>query len=200
MQCTNHPNRKAEHICSSCNAPLCIDCAEAVKGGEGYICFQCAMVRSVSEVGYGLLDKQEKVALKEAKQRKQWGPFQYFTVVASVMILVMWGVIIFGGQSPPALTASVLEKGKAGRVLLFMVDGALKRYAYHEGNKYPVHLLELVPKYLKIKKEQVHCLDKLSYKKDTEAHYRLSLADSGKSEMKIILTPKGLEYVQPSEG
>lgn len=200
MQCNNHPDRKAEYICCSCNAPLCTDCAEEVKGGGGYVCFQCAIVRSVSEVGHGLLDKQEKVAEKKAKQSKQWGPFQYFTVVASVMILVMWCVIIFGGQSAPVLTADTLERGKAGRVLLFMVDGALKRYAYNEGNQYPVNLLALVPKYLKIKEEQVHCLDKLSYEKDTEKHYRLSLADSGESGMKIILTPNGLEYVQPSEG
>jgi len=199
MQCKNHPDRKAEHICTSCNAPLCDECAEEVKTGI-YACFQCAMLQSVSEVGLSIKDKRERAIEKEVSRKKKWGPYQYFLIFSLVLILAMWGVIILGGEPAPSKTAAVLGKGKAGRVLLFLVDGALRRYAHYEGNKYPLHLTELVPKYLQLKESQVPCLSNLSYIRDPEPKigYRLSIANSEGQGMKIILTPKGVEHIQPS--
>jgi hypothetical protein len=197
MQCKHHTDRKATHICSSCNAPLCEDCAEEIKPGV-YSCFHCAMLHSVSAVGNGLTEKQAKAVEKKAKKKKQWGPFHYFLTVSSTLILVMWAVIIFGGQKAPEKSGIVMEKGKANRVLLFLIDGALKRYAHYEGNRYPETLTELVPKYLQIKKENIPLLKRLSYIKNPKTGYELSLASAGTGDMDIVLTPKGVRYTQPS--
>jgi len=107
------------------------------------------------------------------------------------MILVMWGVILFGGQKAPAGAADL---GNQPRVLLFMVDGALKRFAHYEGNRYPSQLAELIPKYLPLKKEDVPLLDKVSYARDPSLGYRLSLAKPKPGDMNIIISPKGVRY------
>jgi hypothetical protein len=158
------------------------------------------MLKSVSAVGSGLTEKREKAVEKEVGKKKKWGPFHYFLMVSSTLILVMWGVIIFGGQKAPEKSGVVLERGKANRVLLFLVDGALKRYAHYEGNKYPASLDALVPKYLQLRDDQTHLLKRLSYIKDPQIGYRLSIAEAGTGDMKVILTPKGLKYSEPSGG
>ncbi len=190
MQCKYHPDIKAKHLCASCNAPLCDECAEEVRPGEFY-CFQCAMFQSVSQVGSTLSDKKKKASETKEKEKKKWTPFHYFMTVASVLIAVMWVVIIFGGEPPPERTA---EFSKEGRVFLFMVDGALKRYAHYEGNKYPEKLADLVPKYLALKDSEIVFLDKLSYEKGPGTGYRLSLANPRDEEMNPVLSPKGIEY------
>ncbi len=197
MKCKHHPERMAEHLCASCNIPICRDCAEEIRPGV-YMCFQCAMLQSVTEVGTGLKEKRKK-AKEKAKKEKKWGPFHYFLTVSSVLILVMWGVIIFGGQESPAGGGVVLERGKADRVVLFMVDAALKRYAHYKGNVYPDTLLDLVPKYLNLKEDQTRALNRLSYVKyaDPKVGYELSLTHVPPGEMKIILTPGGLKYTKP---
>jgi len=194
MQCKYHPDRPAEIFCASCNAPLCKECAEEAEPGQ-YYCFECAMLHSVSEVGTSIREKREKG--EEKKEKKKWGPFHYFVIVCSVLILVMWGIIIFGGQKAPPRTVDFAKKG---RVLLFMVDGALKRYAHYEGSRYPEKLSNLVPKYLSLSKEELFHLDKLSYQRDPKAGYLLSLAKAKPGEMKVILTPGGIEYSRPSSG
>ncbi|MBW2311255.1 MAG: hypothetical protein JRF35_09290 [Deltaproteobacteria bacterium] len=40
MKCKYHPDREAEFFCSSCNAPLCSECAEQSATGE-YYCYEC---------------------------------------------------------------------------------------------------------------------------------------------------------------
>ena len=188
MQCKYHPDRKAEQFCSTCYAPLCSECAEEVRPGV-YTCFQCAMVREVSEGGSRLKEKRSRDSHK--KRKRPWGPFQYFLVVSSVLILVMWGVILFGGHPAPASKVSL---AKGGRVLLFMVDGALKRYAHYEGNRYPDSLADLVPKYLAFKQNELGFLDQLVYRKDPVKGYKLSLRHVKKGEMNLVLTAKGIEY------
>lgn len=190
MKCKYHPQREAKFFCAGCNAPLCEECAEEAKSGE-YYCFQCAMLHSVSEVGTSITDKREKSSKKGRKKKKKWGPFQYFVIISTVMILVMWGVIIFGGQPAPPRT---IDFGKKGRVLLFMVDGAIKRYAHYEGNRYPEKLSNLVPKYLSLRKDELIYLNKLSYKRDSKIGYRLSFANLKAGEMNLILSSKGIEY------
>ena len=194
MQCKYHPERKAEFFCASCNAPLCKECAEEVKPGS-YLCFQCAMIQSVSEIGTSIKEKREQ---EEKKKKRRWGPFKYFVIVSSVLILVMWGYIIFGGQELPATIATV-DYGKQGRVLLFMVDGAVKRYAHYERNKYPEKLTDLIPKYVSLEGEQILHLKQLLYELDPKVGYRLSLASPEPGEMNVILTSKGVEYTAPSE-
>ncbi|UCF57492.1 MAG: hypothetical protein JSW15_03215, partial [Deltaproteobacteria bacterium] len=117
MRCKNHPDRKAAHICYSCNAQLCEDCVEEVKP-EVYSCFQCAMLHSVSEVGSDLREKHEKAVERKIRKKWKWGAFQYFLVISSVLILAMWAVIIFGGQAGPPRTVDFVRQG---RVLLFTV-------------------------------------------------------------------------------
>jgi len=190
MQCKNHPDRQAEHFCSSCRVPLCADCAEETKPGE-YYCFKCAMLVSVSAVGTSIKGKREKIAEHKAKEKKKRTPFHYFVMVSSVMILVMWGVILFGGQKAPAGAADL---GSQPRVLLFLVDGALKRFAHYEGNRYPSQLTELVPKYLSLKQDDIQLLDKVSYVRDPSLGYRLSLAKPKAGDMNIIISPKGVRY------
>ena len=199
MQCKNHPDRRAVHICSSCNKPLCADCAEETDPGV-YTCFQCAMLQSVSAVGDGLSEKRKKAAAKRGKKKNRWGPFQFFLLVALTLIAVMWGVIIFGGQSPPKSSGVRLEREKADRVLLFLVDGALKRYAHYKGNQYPERLTDLVPKYLAMRKDQAHILDRLTYVRSPSVGYELSVSSAKKGGMSITLTPKGVKYSRPSGG
>ena len=193
MQCKYHPERSAKHFCDSCKAPLCEECAEEIKPGN-FLCFQCAMIQSVSEVGTSIKEKREQ---EEKKKKKRWGPFHYFVIVSSVLILVMWGYIIFGGQELPSSIATV-DYGKQGRVLLFMIDGALKRYAHYEGDRYPEKLTDLVPKYVSLRGGQIVHLQQLAYERDSDAGYRLSLAKPEPGEMNVILTPKGIEYTAPS--
>jgi hypothetical protein len=190
MQCKYHPDRVAEVFCTSCNAPLCTECAEETTTGQFY-CYECAMLHSVSEAGTSIRDKREK----KRGAKRGWGPFRYFVVLSCVLILVMWGVIIFGGKKPPARTA---EFAKKGRVLLFMVDGAIKRYALYEGNRYPEKLADLIPGYLPLRDDEASHLEDLSYRLDPRAGYRLSLARVKPGEMNIILTPTGVEYTAPS--
>ena len=190
MQCKNHPDRRAEHFCSSCRIPLCADCAEETKQGE-YYCFKCAMLVSVTAVGTSIKGKREKAAEHKAKEKKKRTPFHYFVAVSSVMILVMWGVILFGGQKAPAGAADLSSQP---RVLLFMVDGALKRFAHYEGNQYPSQLTDLIPKYLSLRKEDTPLLDVLSYTRDPSLGYRLSLAKPKAGDMNIIISPKGVRY------
>ncbi len=194
MKCKYHSDREAEFFCASCNAPICKECAEDAGSGE-YYCFQCAMLHSVSKVGTSLKDKREKGEEERRKKKKKWGPFQYFVVVSSVLIMVMWGVIIFGGQPAPPRT---IDLAKKGRVLLFMVDGALKRYAHYEGNRYPEKLSDLIPKYISLRKDELFHLNKLSYKRDPKVGYQLSFAKPKAGDMNVILSPKGIEYTQPS--
>jgi hypothetical protein len=151
------------------------------------------MLVSVSAVGTTIKGKREKVAeqKEKAKEKKRRTPFHYFVMVSSVMILVMWGVILFGGQKAPAGAADL---GNQPRVLLFMVDGSLKRFAHYEGSQYPAQLVELVPKYLSLRAEDISHLDKLSYTRDPSLGYRLSLAKPKPGEMNIIISPKGVRY------
>ena len=196
MQCKNHSDRPAVHSCSSCNAPLCDACVEETRPGE-YFCFQCAMLQSVSQMGSSLAHKKDKASGDKGKGKK-WGPFRYFMTVSSVLIAVMWVVIIFGGEPPPQRTGDFAKKG---RVFLFMVDGALKRYAHYEDKRYPEQLVDLVPKYLALKDSEVIYLKRLSYEKGAKTGYRLSLANPGEGEMNPVLSPRGIEYrPSPSGG
>ncbi len=195
MQCKHHLERKAEFRCFSCKAPLCKECAEEVRPGR-HLCFQCAMIESVSKVGTTIQERREKE--EDRKKKKKWGPFQYFVIISSVLILVMWGFIIFGAPKAPPRTATT-DFAKEGRVLLFMVDGAIKRYAHYEGNKYPEQLRDLVPKYLLLSGNELLQLNKLSYQKDITVGYRLSFASPKPGEMSIVLTSKGVEYTLPSK-
>jgi hypothetical protein len=196
MQCKNHSDRNAEHICAGCNAPLCSDCVEEVKPGV-FTCFQCAMVESVSQVGSNLKDKREKAIEKELTEKKKWGAFQYFLIGSSVLILAMWGVILFGGRAAPPRT---VDFEKEGRVLLFAVDGALKRFAHYEGNRFPELLADLVPKYLGLKKTELFHLKRLSYERDPKAGYRLSLANQKNGDLNLVLSPKGIDYLPLPKG
>ena len=191
MQCKTHPNRRAEHFCAGCGIPLCSDCSEEVKPGQFY-CFQCAMLTSVSAVGTTIKDKRVKAADKKEKEegKKKWTPFRYFVVVAAVFILVMWGVILFGGQQAPAGTADFANQP---RVLLFMVDSSIKRYAHYEGNQYPAKLSDLIPKYLRLQEKDLPQLQNLSYERDQALGYRLSFAKPKPGE-KIVITAKGVKY------
>lgn len=196
MQCKHHPDRRAEHFCVSCGIPLCHDCAEETGPGK-YYCFQCAMLQSVSAGGGNILDKREKASEKKLLEKKKWGPFQYFVIVSSVLILVMWGVILFGGQKPPA---GEIDFANQSRVLIFMVDTSIKRFAYYEGHQYPAGLKDLVPKYLSLSEKQLYLLDMLSYQKDSQKGYLLSFSKPVPGQMKITISSKGIAYEAPTDG
>jgi hypothetical protein len=190
MKCKNHPNRDANHFCTSCSIPICDDCTEQTTSGEAY-CFQCAMLQAVSGVGTSLTSKREKASEKELEKKKEKGPFHYFVIASSVLIVVMWGVIIFGGQEAPG---SKIDFSENPRIFLFMVDSSIKRYAHFEGNNYPNTILDIIPKYLKLIDEEMHYLSLLSYNKDPNEGYRLSYSNPQPGEMNIIISPKGIKY------
>jgi len=166
---------------------------EEEKPGK-YFCFQCAMVQSVSQVGTSLKDKREKSAKKKGKEKKKWVPFQYFLVVSGVMIVSMWGFILFGGQEVPA---SRMDFKNQPRILMFMVDGAIKRFADDEKLKYPEKLTDLIPKYLNMGKVDLAHLETLLYVRSNEAGYRLSLKTRKPGQMNIVITQQGIQY-EPS--
>jgi hypothetical protein len=194
MQCKYHPNKKAEIFCTSCNAPLCMECGEQSASGQ-YYCYECAMLHSISEVGTTIKDRRVKGEERKEKAKRRWGPFQYFVIVSTVLIAVMWGVILFGKRpAPPASTELITND----RVLLFMVDGAIKRYAVYQGNRYPASLTDLLPDYLSMRQDETGHLERLSYTRDPKLGYRLSVTRPSPGEMGITLTPRGIEYTAPS--
>lgn len=75
-----------------------------------------------------------------------------------------------------------------------MVDGAIKRYAHYEGNRYPATLTDLIPKYLALAGEERLHLNKLKYVRDLRLGYRLSLSKPEPGQMNIIISPKGISY------
>ena len=199
MKCKNHPDREATHFCASCGIPICDSCAEEPNPDQ-FLCFQCAMLQTVSIVGTSIVDKRDKVSEKKLeKKKKPWGPFQYFVVVCSVLIAVMWGVIIFGG--PEKSPGKKIDFERQGRVFLFMVNSSIKRYYFYEGDKYPEKLTELVPKYLPISEEHLPELNRLNYKSESGSDDSLSLANPKPGQMNIIITSEGIEYESiPNEG
>jgi hypothetical protein len=153
------------------------------------------MLHSISEVGTSIKDRRDKGGERKDKAKKRWGPFGYFVIVGTVLIAVMWGVILFGKKpAPPAAT----EIATNDRVLLFMVDGAIKRYALYENNTYPTELTELLPDYLSIREGEAGFLTRLTYRPDPKVGYRLSVTRPGSGEMNLILTPQGIEYTAPA--
>jgi len=195
MKCNNHPNHEAVHFCASCGIPLCDDCVEEPIPGQ-FFCFQCAMVQAVSGAGTSLKGKREKHTEKELDKKKPWGPFRYFVVLSSVLIAVMWGVIIFGGQQAPV---EAMDVTKNERVFLFMVDSCIKRYANHQKGNYPESLMDIVPKYLPLRGDNLIYLERLSYKKDPQEGYLLSLVNTKPGEMKIIISAKRIRYASSSK-
>jgi hypothetical protein len=197
MKCKNHPKQEAEQFCASCGIPICGDCIEEPAPGQ-YYCFQCAMLQTVSIVGTSLHNQRTKAEEKKlVKKRQPWGPFQYFVILSSVLIAVMWGVIIFGG---PKASGQKLDFANQERVFLFMVDSSIRRYAHYEGNKYPDKLTDLVPRYLRLKKEDIPELNRFVYIKDPKTGYQLSLAKPKSGEMNIIISPRGIKYDLKIEG
>ena len=116
MQCKNHPNKRAQHLCAGCGIPLCDECAEETKPGQFY-CFQCAMLSSVSAVGTSIKGKRDKATEETVKKKAKLGAFHYFVIGAGVLILAMWGFILFGAEKPPTGTVDVTQNS---RVLLFL--------------------------------------------------------------------------------
>jgi hypothetical protein len=149
------------------------------------------MLQTVSVVGTSLTSKREKATEKKLKKKKEWGPFNYFVVVSSVLIAVMWGVIIFGGQKAPG---SSIDFGGNSRVFLFMVDSSIKRYIHYEGEKYPEKIEDIIPKYLSLGDEDLVHLKMLSYKRDPVEGYLLSFANPKPGEMNITISPNGITY------
>lgn len=173
MQCQFHPARTAQHFCEGCGKPLCSECSQMILRGSDFYCFQCAILQSVS-VFEGPEKGAETEAAPDSALGARRGPFEYFIAVAAVLTLVMWGVIFFGGLEPPPGRRDFICND---RVLFFVTDNAVKRYARYEGRGYPEDLADLVPRYLPLKKGDMGCLEKLAYRKIPDKGYRLTLAD-----------------------
>jgi len=150
------------------------------------------MLQAVSGVGTSLKDRREKHVEKVLEKKKPWGPFQYFVVLSSVLIAVMWGVIIFGG--PEEVSGQRIDYDNNKRVFLFMVDNSIKRYARYQHNQYPNSLPDLVPKYLRLAEEDLIQLNRFTYRLDPKKGYELSYAHPKPGEMNIIISPKGIRY------
>ncbi len=75
-----------------------------------------------------------------------------------------------------------------------MVDGAIKRFAHYEGNKYPDKLTDLIPKYLSMAEVDLGHLNTLSYQRDPNVGYRLSMKSSREGQAGISITPQGIQY------
>jgi hypothetical protein len=156
------------------------------------------MITSVSAVSATIRDKKERAADGKAKGKKKLTAFHYFVILTSMLILAMWGFILFGGQEFPESEGNINLAGNT-RVLLFMVDGGIKSYAHANRNTYPQRLLDLIPDYLSIGSDQLRHLTLLSYEKDPRTGYRLFLANPKPGEMHIIISADGIQYQLQSE-
>jgi len=151
------------------------------------------MRHSVSAAGTSIQDRLEKSAKRKKREekKKRWGPFQYFVIVSSVLIVAMWAFILFGGQERPT---NGVDFQAQQRVFLFMVDAAIKRYADREGNRYPERLVDLVPGYLNLADADLYHLEKLIYRRDANSGYRLSFANPKADQMNLTLTSEGIQF------
>jgi hypothetical protein len=154
------------------------------------------MLTSVSDGTTRIQDRKERAIEGKLKEKKRWGPFRYFVLSSSVLILVFWGVILFGGEEAPVAATNLSSNPRA---FLFMVDSSIKRYAHYEKKGYPEKLTELIPKYLRIDSRNLDRLQLLSYKKDPNQGYRLSLTKTTPGEPAVMLSPKGVQY-EPAGG
>ena len=197
MKCKNHPDREAAQICSSCNIPVCDNCAEEAVPGQ-FFCFNCAMLQAVSTVGTSIADKKSKGPGERGKVKKSWGPFHYFVIASCVLISVMWAIILLGGEEAPG---KKIDYAKQERVFLFMIDSSIKRYHNYEDKRYPERLIDLIPRYLRMADEDIHYLDMLAYQSDESGEYYLSLANPKPGSLSIILSSQGIKYkgVPPKE-
>ena len=132
--------------------------------------------------------------LKE-NRKKEWGMFHLYLLISAALIIAMWGLIIRGGEPSPPRTAHVVERPT---VLLFLVDTAIRRYAHHEERGYPEQLSDLHPKYVPLRKEELSCLETLSYSTDPAEGYRLALIDRSAGGVTIMLSPEGIVQMDPS--
>lgn len=197
MKCKNHPDREASQFCSSCNIPICDNCAEEVNP-EQFFCFNCAMLQAVSTVGTSIADKKGKGDGERVKTKKRWGPFQYFVIASCAVISVMWAIILLGGENTPG---KKIDYANQERVFLFMIDSSIKRYHNYEGNKYPERLMELIPRYLRMANEDIQYLGMLEYRIDESGGYNLSLANPKPGSLSIILSSQGIKYKSvPAKG
>jgi hypothetical protein len=83
---------------------------------------------------------------------------------------------------------------KNERVFLFTVDSCIKRYANHQKGNYPESLMDIVPKYLPLRGDNLKYLEILSYKIDPKEGYVLSLVNSKPGEIKIFISAKRIRY------
>ena len=134
---------------------------------------------------------------QEENRKKDWGPFHLYLLISAALIIAMWGLIIRGGEPPPPRTAHFVERPT---LLLFLVDGAIKRYAHYEGSGYPERLSDLLPRYVRLGRDELSCIDTLSYRRDPTGGYRLALVDRRTGDVIIILSPQGIVYMGPSGG
>jgi len=128
------------------------------------------------------------------KREKAWGMFHLYLLISSALIIAMWGVIIRGGEPPPPRTVHLVERPT---VILFLVDGAIRRYAHYEERGYPEQLSDLPVKYIPLGKEGLSSLDALSYSTDPAEGYRLALIDPSTSEVIVVLSPQGIVHMGP---
>ena len=131
----------------------------------------------------------------KVNRKKKWGMFHLYLLISAALIIAMWGVLIRGGEPPPLRTAHVVERPT---VLLFLVDGAIRRYAHYEERGYPERLSDLHPKYVPLRKEELSCLEVLSYSTDPAEGYRLALIDRSAGDVIIMLSPEGIVQMDPS--
>jgi len=134
---------------------------------------------------------------RKEDRKKDWGLFHLYVLISSALIIAMWGVIIRGGEPAPPRTVHVVERPT---LLLFLVDGAIKRYAHYEETGYPARLSDLLPRYVPIRKEELSCLDTLSYSTDPTGGYRLALTDRSTGDVIIVLSPQGIVDMSPTVG
>jgi len=141
----------------------------------------------------------QRVRLEELKKswQEDWGPFHLTLLISAAVIIALLGVIIRGGEPPPPRTIRVIERPT---LILFLVDGALRRCTHYEGTGYPERLSDLPVKYMPIKKEDFLSLEMLSYSTDATEGYRLSLTDRDTGDVIMVLSPQGIVDMSSSEG
>ncbi len=98
MECKHHPNRQADHLCTICGVPMCKNCSQVVTGDRDY-CFHCAMFDSILTADNSGRDEGAEPAEQTLRENRKWSPFQYFSIVSSLLLLIMWIVVVFGGST-----------------------------------------------------------------------------------------------------
>jgi len=105
VQCTNHPDREAEAVCSVCGKPVCGECLAPAEGDP--VCFDCSITLTEKELGREHeAEAAPPAPAPAARQSHLSTGIKALSAVGIVIILAELAVILFMGAPQPSSTGT----------------------------------------------------------------------------------------------